>query len=77
VSAPALFARSPDSNPEKLDARIDVPCSSRLDEVVQAVATLQGMGKAELVRTILEEHFFGRWPVIQRKLNRGDPESIR
>lgn len=71
------FARNGESHPAgKLDARIDVPITVDLEEAIQAFATFNGIGKAELVRNILEEVVWGRFHVWKRKLTRGDGNGI-
>lgn len=72
-----VFARNPDSHPDgKLTARIDVPMTAELEEAIQAFATFHGIGKAEYVRGVLEEHVFGRLHVWRRKVARTEGGNI-
>lgn len=63
----------------KLTARLDIPCTDELHEAVIAMATLHGMNKAELVRTMLERAFFGELNMMRRMAGTGscvNPRNI-
>lgn len=62
-----MLSRSGRSNPDgKLVARLDIPVSEELNEAVIAMAAIAGMPKTELVRRMLEELVFGKFPMLQR-----------
>ncbi len=67
-----MLARSGRTDPGgKLTARLDIPCTEELNEAVIAMATLHGMNKAELVRTMLERAFFGELNMMRRMAGTG------
>ena len=69
------MARSPDRNAEKCTASIDVPMGEQLFDAVVAAATIRRMSKAEYVRNVLEQHFFGELGRMQRILGERDDEG--
>lgn len=50
----------------KLTARFDIPVTEELNEAAIAMATLNGMPKAELLRMMLERAFFGELNMLRR-----------
>lgn len=67
-----MLARSGRTDPGgKLTERLDIPCTEELHEAVIAMATLHGMNKAELVRTMLERAFFGELNMMRRMAGTG------
>lgn len=61
------FARGGSTNPGgKLTSRLDIPCTEKLADAIAALATLNGMPKAEYARWILERAMFGELPMAQR-----------
>ena len=50
----------------KLTARLDIPVSDELNDAIIAMATLHGVPKAELARTMLERLIFGDLHMLRR-----------
>lgn len=62
-----MLSRSGRSNPDgKLTHRFDVPVSEELSEAVIALATVQGISKAEWLRALIEEAVHGRLSMVRR-----------
>ena len=57
----------------KLVRRLDVPVSEELEEAVIALATLDGVPKAEYVRRVLERALFGDLSMVRRMSRTGAP----
>lgn len=65
--AGTMLSRSGVSNATgKLTRRLDVPVSEELEEAVIALATLEGVPKAEYVRRVLERALFGDLSMLRR-----------
>lgn len=58
----------------KLDRRLDIPVTEELEEALIAMATLNGMPKAEYARWLLERMVFGELNVV-RKMTRLGPSG--
>lgn len=62
-----MLARSGRTDPGgKLTERFDIPVSEELNEAAIAMATLRGIPKAELLRSMLERLFFGELNMLRR-----------
>lgn len=55
----------------KLTARFDIPVTEELNEAAIAMATLNGLPKAELLRMMLERVFFGELNMLRRMAGAG------
>lgn len=63
----SMLSRSGRSNPDgKLTARLDVPVSEEIHEMVIALSALNGVPKAEYVRSILERTLLGEMSMMRR-----------
>lgn len=72
-----MLSRSGKSNTGgKLTHRLDVPVSEELNDAVIAMATIDGISKAEWLRDRLERMVFGELPMARRMARgRGARES--
>lgn len=68
MDAPAtMLSRSGKTNADgKLTMRIDVPISEELNDAIIALATIDGVSKAEWLRNLAEEKVFGRLCMVRR-----------
>ena len=67
-----MLSRSGRTNPDgKLSQRLDIPVTDELHEAVIALATVDGMSKAEWVRMLIEEAVFGKLPMMRKLSGRG------
>lgn len=67
MSDGTMLSRSGRSSPDgKLERRIDVPMSEELEAAVIALATIDGMSKAEWVRGKLERIVHGDLVMLRR-----------
>jgi hypothetical protein len=57
----------------KLSRRLDIPVSEELEDAVIALATLEGVPKAEYVRRVLERSLFGDLSMLRRMARTGAP----
>jgi hypothetical protein len=57
----------------KLSRRLDIPVSEELEDAVIALATLDGVPKAEYVRRVLERAMFGDLSMLRRMARTGMP----
>jgi hypothetical protein len=65
------------SNPDgKLTERLDVPVTEDLHEAVIALATIQGMTKAEWVRAVLEDLVYGRLSMLRKVSGHGHVDQL-
>lgn len=55
----------------KLTARFDIPVTEELNEAAIALAIVNGVPKAELLRMMLERMFFGELNMLRRMAGAG------
>jgi hypothetical protein len=62
-----MLSRSGRSNADgKLTCRFDIPVSDELNEAVIALATIEGLSKAEWLRNLIEETVYGRLNMMRK-----------
>lgn len=59
----------------KLTCRLDIPVTEELAEAIIAMATINGMPKAEYARLLLERMVFGELDVVKRLTRFGPPNQ--
>lgn len=72
-----MLSRSGRTNSDgKLTHRFDIPVTEELNDAVIALATIQGISKAEWLRDLIERAVFGELPMARRMSRaRGGRES--
>ena len=66
-----MLSRSGRTNPGgKLTQRFDVPVSEELNEAVIALATIEGISKAEWLRRVIERTVWGELSMLRRVTGR-------
>lgn len=72
MSEDSKLARGGRTDPGgKLTARFDIPVSEELNDAAIAMATVQGVPKAEMLRMMLERAFFGELNMLRRMAGAG------
>lgn len=71
-----MLSRSGRSNPDgKLTQRLDIPVTEDLHEAVIALATIQGVSKAEWLRTVIEEVVYGLLFMLRKVSGHSHPDQ--
>jgi hypothetical protein len=72
-----MLSRSGRSNPDgKLTQRFDVPVSEELNEAVIALATIEGISKAEWLRRLIERTVWGELSMLRRVSGRHGSDQL-
>lgn len=62
-----LLSRTGETTPGgKLDRRLDIPVSEKLEAAIISLASMHGMPKSEFARRLLDRVVFGELPMMQR-----------